>query len=136
MAGVAVVAALKLRFARAVALGNSLGDIAAGPVKRIVAPVLRFVLPQDYKKWAGPVVGTYLDGIHTLWVRILLTFARTYWRDKTVNILLMIPSKMQQFLPSSSLPSSWPGPCNASSPPCTAPSAGAFSLRVRNLPFL
>lgn len=51
MAAVAIMAALKLRFARAVALGNSLGDIAADPVKRIVGPVLRFVLPKDYKKW-------------------------------------------------------------------------------------
>jgi hypothetical protein len=36
MAAVAIVAALKLRFARAVALGNSLGDIAADPAKRFV----------------------------------------------------------------------------------------------------
>lgn len=51
MAAVAIVAALKLRFARAVALGNSLGDIAAEPAKRFIGPVIRFVLPQDYKKW-------------------------------------------------------------------------------------
>jgi hypothetical protein len=36
MAAVAIVAALKLRFARAVALGNSLGDIAADPAKRVL----------------------------------------------------------------------------------------------------
>lgn len=56
MAAIAVIAALKLRFARAVALGNSLGDIAAEPAKRFVGPVIRFVLPQDYKKWGGPMV--------------------------------------------------------------------------------
>ena len=55
----AVVATLKLQFCKSVTLGNAIGDIFMRPAQAYVKPAMEMVLPNDYKKWAGPIV-TYM----------------------------------------------------------------------------
>ena len=77
MAFVAIVAALQVRFARIVTLGNALGDMVAPPVKRLFGPVFAFCLPKDYKKWAAPVIGFAIKfaAVQAAWMlhRVLAT---------------------------------------------------------------
>mmetsp|Transcript_4600 Transcript_4600/g.7913 ORF Transcript_4600/g.7913 Transcript_4600/m.7913 type:complete len:331 (-) Transcript_4600:515-1507(-) len=52
----AVLATLKIQFARTIALGVSIGQMLHGPMDRIFLPVLTRVMPQEYKKWCSPIV--------------------------------------------------------------------------------
>ena len=52
----AVIATLKLQFAKSIALGNAIGAILERPALAFVAPVLESILPQEYKKWAAPTI--------------------------------------------------------------------------------
>jgi len=52
----AVLAALKLRFAKTIALGNSLAHMVEEPVTTYFLPGLEAVFPPEYKKWARPLV--------------------------------------------------------------------------------
>ncbi len=52
---IAVLAVLKLQFAAAVTLGNSLGDIAARAAAPAALPLVSAALPAEYKKWAEPL---------------------------------------------------------------------------------
>ena len=52
----AVIATLKLQFAKSITLGNALGDIALKPARSYVIPALENVIPPEYKKWAEPIV--------------------------------------------------------------------------------
>jgi hypothetical protein len=52
----AVVATLKVQFAKAITLGNAIGDALAPPAEMVLVPPLRMVLPDEYKKWAQPLV--------------------------------------------------------------------------------
>ena len=52
----AVVATLKLEFARCITLGSALGQILQKPCDAFVQPVIEGLLPPDYKRWASPVL--------------------------------------------------------------------------------
>jgi len=52
----AVVAALKVQFAKAITLGNAIAEILEIPALRFLLPLLELVLPADYKRWAEPVI--------------------------------------------------------------------------------
>lgn len=52
----AVVATLKLRLAKSITLGSSIGSILASFADRHVSPSLRAVLPADYHKWISPAI--------------------------------------------------------------------------------
>uniref|UniRef100_A0A0G4G8V7 Uncharacterized protein n=1 Tax=Chromera velia CCMP2878 TaxID=1169474 RepID=A0A0G4G8V7_9ALVE len=53
---VSVVAALKLKFAKAVTLGNALAEVVQVSLRKHVVPPLKAVVPEDYKKWVEPVL--------------------------------------------------------------------------------
>ena len=55
----AIVAALRIKFARAVALGSSIGEILAKPASRFISPLIAMMLPKEYKKWANPTVSRH-----------------------------------------------------------------------------
>ncbi len=77
MAAIAIIAALKVQFARIITLGRAMGDMVSPPCKRLIGPVLAFCLPKDYKKWAGPSVGFIVQfaAVQCAWMlqRILAT---------------------------------------------------------------
>eukprot|EP00604_Paraphysomonas_vestita_P001877 CAMPEP_0174821670 /NCGR_PEP_ID=MMETSP1107-20130205/9172_1 /TAXON_ID=36770 /ORGANISM="Paraphysomonas vestita, Strain GFlagA" /LENGTH=244 /DNA_ID=CAMNT_0016038953 /DNA_START=313 /DNA_END=1047 /DNA_ORIENTATION=+ len=52
----AVVAALKVQFAKAVTLGNAIAEILEVPTLRYLVPLFELILPDDYKKWASPIL--------------------------------------------------------------------------------
>lgn len=52
----AVCATLKLQFAKAITLGSAIGSILQKPAHKYVIPLLKDALPEDFKKWAEPVV--------------------------------------------------------------------------------
>lgn len=52
----AVVGCLKLQFAKAITLGNALGDIAKKPASTYLVPALEAIMPPEYKKWAEPLI--------------------------------------------------------------------------------
>lgn len=52
----AVVATLKLQFAKAITLGSAIGSILDKYAQAYVAPVLEAMLPAEYKKWARPLI--------------------------------------------------------------------------------
>jgi len=56
MGFVAVVATVKLSFAKTITLGQSISNLATEPAFEYVLPLIEFALPDDYKKWAKPVL--------------------------------------------------------------------------------
>lgn len=56
---VAVIATLKVQFAKTITLGASLSKIIEGPIKLILLPILTIILPPPYKKW-NDIILTYL----------------------------------------------------------------------------
>jgi len=74
----AVVATLKLQFAKAITLGTAIGDILMKPANSYVVPVVERVLPDEYRKWAGPIVSYLIKSfaISTAWFlqRIISAF--------------------------------------------------------------
>lgn len=52
----AVVAALKVQFAKAITLGNAIAEILEIPALRFLLPLVELILPADYKRWAEPVI--------------------------------------------------------------------------------
>ena len=52
----AAIATVKLPFAKAVTLGNALGDIAAIPSRIFLIPALATIIPSEYAKWAEPIM--------------------------------------------------------------------------------
>lgn len=55
---IAVIAALKIQFARSLALGNSIGEVIAKPVLRYGEPKLDEFIPQEYRKWNKHILST------------------------------------------------------------------------------
>jgi len=55
---IAVIAALKIQFARSLALGNSIGEVVAKPVLRFGGPKLDEFMPPEYRKWNQPILAT------------------------------------------------------------------------------
>ena len=56
--GVTVIATLRSKFAKDVALGASLGDIASQSVVKYVKPIIKKSVPEDLKKWTTFIVDT------------------------------------------------------------------------------
>lgn len=52
----AVLASLKVSFARAVALGGAIGDILRKPALRYLSPPLKKIVPEDYHRWIMPCI--------------------------------------------------------------------------------
>lgn len=52
----AVVATLKLQFAKAITLGHAIGTIIERPALQYIVPTVDNILPSEYKKWAVPIV--------------------------------------------------------------------------------
>jgi hypothetical protein len=52
----AVLATLKIQFAKAITLGNAIADVLDKYVTKLLEPALRAALPEEYKKWAHPIV--------------------------------------------------------------------------------
>lgn len=52
----AVVATLKLQFAKSITLGQAIGSIVERPALLYGLPVVESLLPQEYKRWAAPLV--------------------------------------------------------------------------------
>jgi hypothetical protein len=69
----AVVATLKLQFAKAITLGQAIGTIVERPANIYALPVLHALLPEDYKKWAQPII-TY--GVKSFAISIAWTIQR------------------------------------------------------------
>lgn len=59
----AVVATLKLQFAKAITLGKSIGDVLKKPANEFVVPVIEKLLPDEYKQWAKVLVIWTIDSI-------------------------------------------------------------------------
>lgn len=53
---VAVVATLKVQFAKTITLGAALGKAIDGPAKVLLLPLVEMALPKPYKKWADILV--------------------------------------------------------------------------------
>ena len=51
-----MLATLKIQFAKAITLGNAIGDALLPPAELVLLPPLEFILPQDYKKWGQPLI--------------------------------------------------------------------------------
>lgn len=52
----AVIATLKLEFAKTITLGNSIGSVLEPPAKEYALPLLEKVMPPEYRKWAWPLI--------------------------------------------------------------------------------
>lgn len=52
----AIVATLQLQFARTITLGNSIANTLQKPADAYLLPLLQNCLPDEYKKWAEPVL--------------------------------------------------------------------------------
>jgi hypothetical protein len=52
----AVVATLRVKFARTVSLGASIGEMLAKPVLKFIIPVLEDMLPDEFDGWIRPVM--------------------------------------------------------------------------------
>jgi len=69
----AVIATLKVEFARTLALGVAIGDILAVPGLKLLLPAFNLVVPKDYQKWV-PVILRYV--FKSIGVSIALTIER------------------------------------------------------------
>ena len=67
----AVVATLRLQFAKAITLGSALGNIVEKPLNSHVVPLLQQKMPAGYSKWAGTVVH-YSVKLAAIWLSFFL----------------------------------------------------------------
>lgn len=59
----AVVATLKMQFAKAITLGSAIANNIKVPADKYVTPWVEKVLPPEYKRWGQPLVHWHIDGI-------------------------------------------------------------------------
>jgi hypothetical protein len=52
----AVIATLKIKFAKTITLGNAIGEMIEGPVDHYVLPHIEKVVPDDYRRWVKPTI--------------------------------------------------------------------------------
>lgn len=69
----AVVATLKLQFAKSITLGGAIADIALKPLNKFVLPAIEGSLPPDYKKWGRPML---VYSVKTIAVTVAWLIAR------------------------------------------------------------
>lgn len=74
----AVIATLKLQFAKAITLGSAIAQTIEPPVKRFALPIVEQLLPDDYRHWAQPALEYVIraTSISIAWIctRILSAF--------------------------------------------------------------
>jgi len=58
----AVIATLKLEFAKSITLGTAIGHALEKPTNVYVIPVFESFLPTDYTRWAAPLTGYFVKG--------------------------------------------------------------------------
>ncbi|CAD7961959.1 unnamed protein product [Amoebophrya sp. A25] len=68
---IAVLASLKLTFARSITLGATLGEVIQKRVDAKVTPVVQELVPDDAKKWV-PIVFGWAGKIFAVWVACML----------------------------------------------------------------
>lgn len=59
----AVIATLKLQFAKTITLGNSIGSALEPPAKEYALPIVEKLLPPEYRKWAWPLISYSIRSI-------------------------------------------------------------------------
>lgn len=69
----AVIATLKIQFAKAITLGTSIAKLVDPVAMRFVNPLVEKMLPVEYKKWSAPVIG-YI--VYSISMSIAWTLAR------------------------------------------------------------
>jgi hypothetical protein len=52
----AVIATLKVDFAKTITLGNSIGSVMENPAREYVLPTVEKLLPPEYRRWAWPMI--------------------------------------------------------------------------------
>lgn len=52
----AVLATLKVQFAKAITLGSAIGEIITRPCVLYGSPILESLMPEDLRKWASPII--------------------------------------------------------------------------------
>lgn len=67
----AVVATLRMRMARTIALGCSLGNAAAGPALKLIKPVAESAVPPEYHNWIAVVVSYVCKGLG-VWIAMIV----------------------------------------------------------------
>lgn len=53
---IAVIATLKVEFAKAITLGASLASVLRSPTEKYLTPILQRLIPKDYHKWINPLI--------------------------------------------------------------------------------
>jgi len=74
----AVIATLKLQFAKALTLGSAVADVLEKPADAYLVPALEAGIPGEYSKWAGPIVHSM---IRTTTVSI------AWWLQRVISAL-------------------------------------------------
>jgi hypothetical protein len=69
----AVIATLKMHFAKAITLGNAIGQVLEVPTRRFLVPVMRDILPDEYENWAETLM-IYI--IHSIAISVAWTLQR------------------------------------------------------------
>ena len=59
----AVIATLKLQFAKTITLGCAIGDAISRPADKYILPILEKSLPKEYAKWASPVMHYFIKSL-------------------------------------------------------------------------
>lgn len=116
----AIVAALRIKFARAVALGASIGEIVGKPASRYISPLISMMLPKDYKKWANPTVSKKSREKAVTHTRLKLASIIYVWSKQLFkwplsSFPLFVCDECRFYLSSNSLPFRWLGTFNVSS---------------------
>jgi len=76
--GISVMATLRIKFARVITLGASIGQVLAKPSRKYLVGVFEKLIPEDYHKWIPVVINYFCRtiGIYIAWMiqRILSAF--------------------------------------------------------------
>ncbi len=67
----AIIATLKLEFAKTITLGNSIYNTLEPPLKRYVLPKFELLFPVEYRKWAYPILSSVLRSFVISWAWFL-----------------------------------------------------------------
>eukprot|EP00123_Amoebidium_parasiticum_P012844 comp21611_c0_seq1/m.30298 comp21611_c0_seq1/g.30298 ORF comp21611_c0_seq1/g.30298 comp21611_c0_seq1/m.30298 type:complete len:336 (-) comp21611_c0_seq1:185-1192(-) len=85
----AVVATLKVRFAEAVTLGASLGQMLERAVTPLLAPTLRNLMPQEYHKWVPVLLSTASKAVGVSLAWWLFRVVNTFYSSVRGAVLLV-----------------------------------------------
>merc|ERR1712070_470222 len=60
---IAVVAVLKVQFAKTIALGAAIGAFIFKPASRVASPILVHIVPADYHKWIPSIIKWFCKSV-------------------------------------------------------------------------